>query len=277
MFHRNIRTKRFSRLSLRTKPLIQTFKVSRTERPDCNLLPHYPNTFPQSDGGYKETTYRVLKIIENESGTTYTNFYVVPGPGFKKTEKTEYDMENTYEGQLAYAQCQPGWVEQIWVNDGKTKDAVPINARRCGIASVLTRLCLMDDDIKKPGSSNKALKKIEQQENVLQDVKANCPNAFVGLLMSANPKHAAYGYISAAMKENYEFLIVQERFRDEYHGFPLRYRLPEPTFSYYEIIVAKENYNPENGRIEACECNVFDEQRINTECHAFDGFWYFCK
>ena len=96
-----------------------------------------------------------------------TNFYVVPGPGFTKTKKKEYDMESAYEGQLAYAQCQPGWVEEIWVNNGKSEYAAPINARRCGIASLLTRLCLIDPIINQLGNSNKALQLIESHENVL--------------------------------------------------------------------------------------------------------------
>ena len=52
-------------------------------------------------------------------------------------------------------------------------------------------------------------------------------SALVGLEMAAVPKDAAFGYLSAALKENYEFLIVEERLVDN------------PTFNYYELGIAK--------------------------------------
>ena len=251
----------------------KTFIVDSREKINCVLV---QSVFEATGLKYQKIVYRVLKK-ENELEGRYTIFYAVAAPAFKKAIRKEHDIENTYENQIAYAQCQPGWIEQIWVNDGETEDTEPINARRCGVASVLTQLCLLDPEIVKLGKSNKALQKLEKHETVLDAIQSHCKEAFVGMIMSANPRDAAYAYFSAALREKYELMMVAERYRDEYHGFPLRWKLPESNFNYYDTKVAKEKYDPRKGRIGTCDCNAFGAIQQNTECHAFEGFWFFCK
>ena len=264
---RNVRRRR-SILTYPTKPLgneeKETFKVTKEDKPNCNLI--------KAGLGVSlgETTYSVKKI-EREDGEIYTNFYVVIGPDFKRTEKkydefaTHLDRIQFYEGQLAFAQCQPGWVNYVWVNDGK-----PIDARRCGIASLLTGLCLMDPTINKLTDDSQAVKYIKEHEKVMNDVEVHCKNAFVGLHMVANPKDAAYAYLSAAMQENYNLMIIQER--KSKLGFTL-----SSKFFYYNTRDASKKYDAKTGRVGACECDAFGGLKQNQDCKGYDGYWYFCK
>ena len=80
--------------------------------------------------------------------------------------------------------------------------------------------------------------------------------------MSAEPKDAAFGYFSAAIREGYNKMAVEERYRND---VPM-----VPTSIYiYDTKTALENYDPNTGRIKACAGN--------PDAHAFDGYWYFCK
>ena len=94
----------------------------------------------------------------------------------------------------------------MWINNGKETN-FRIDARRCGIASLLTRLCFMDPKLIGLGHSNRALREITSYGNVLQDVRTHFQNAFIGLQMSADPKDAAFGYFSAALRENFNLMI----------------------------------------------------------------------
>ena len=62
----------------------------------------------------------------------------------------------------------------------------------------------------------------------MTDEEVHCKNAFVGLHMVANPKDAAYAYLSAAMQENYNLMIIQER--KSKLGFTL-----SSNFFYYKV------------------------------------------
>ena len=63
LFQRNVRRKHSPTQPLRNGQ-IPTFKLLRSERPNRNLIAHFPQTFPQSPftDYYNETTYRVSKI-----------------------------------------------------------------------------------------------------------------------------------------------------------------------------------------------------------------------
>ena len=248
-----------------TRPMLHNmkkrFKISKTVRTDCELLP-----------AGKDTIIRVMRV-EKEGGRLIY-FFVVKGFHFRKTGN-KFGRDWKYKGQIAYAECCPGWVEYVWVNDGKE---VPTNARGCGISSLLTRLCLMDPVInnpritaKHPEITNKASKNLPK--NVRDKVDAYCQLAFVGLEMAADPKDAAFGYLSAARKENYEFLIVQERLVQA----TINQYIDNAIFNYYNILTAGEKYDPITGRIGPCECDVFGRNNQNNECYAFKGYWYFCK
>ena len=208
--------------------------------------------------------YRVQKL-ENEFNDGYSNFYVVPGPSFERLgdpNDEAYNIAKRYKGQIGYAICTHGWIEEVWVNDGTKGHGAyfPINARRCGIGSNLAQLCLMDPNINRIDNSNKALKKLPTKD-ILNLVLQYCTR-FFGLEMSAEPKDAAFGYFSAALREGYKKIAVEERYRDGVEA--------DPTSIYiYDTKTALEKYDPKTGRIGKCHGNPV--------AHAFDGYWYFCS
>ena len=234
-------------------------RISRSKRPNCRLLPE----------GQDETAYKIKKM-ENAFATDFTKFYAIRGQdSFKETNNDPVDTNSNFENLIGYAQCKHGWISEVWTNDGtgkgESEGASLINARDCGISTVLRRYCLKDPAIYNLGEDNLALAQLENYADVLNHVKKNCKNAFVYSQFAVNPKSAGFGHLSGAISEKYDQMIVQELMRGV--GF----------FKYYETAVAKRNYNPNNGNIEPCECIAFKEIRQNEECQAFLGNWYFCK
>ena len=48
-----------------------------------------------------------------------------------------------------------------------------------------------------------------QGEEILDDVRTHCKNAFVGLSFAAEPIRAGFGYLSSFIREKYDKMIVQ--------------------------------------------------------------------
>ena len=239
-----------------------SFFVEKSKKKHCGLFSKDSDTV---------TSYKVMKL-ESEFGEIYTNYYVVPGSvDFKRTqdpEVEEFHIQRRYSDQIAYAVCSPGWVEKVWVNSGKEEDEedtdVRINARRCGIASVLSELCFRDPDIVQVVDSNKVFEKLKEAEVEDIEIKTRklrekC-NSLIGTEMSADPKDAAFGYFNAAIRANYLQMVVQERFHDTKDNL---------SFNIYSTKKAKENYDPDTGSIGACE--------QNEKCNGIGAYWYFCR
>ena len=239
-----------------------TFIVKKSKKEHCGLFTNKAD---------EETSYKVM-LIEKEFGDEYSNYYVVPGSvNFKRTtdpEVEEFHIQRRYADQIAYAVCSPGWLEKVWVNSGKDDDEeetdVRINARRCGIASVLMEFCLRDPKMNQIKDSNKVFEKLQEAD--VSDIEAresqlkeNCDD-LMGLEMSANPADAAYGYFNAAIRANYLQMIIQERFHDTKDNL---------AYSIYSTLQAKEHYDAKTGTIGTCG--------DNEECNGVDAYWYFCK
>jgi hypothetical protein len=238
----------------------EVFQVTKSKRKECGLFSGNTNTV---------TTYKVLKI-ENEFGEEYTNYYGVPGDtDFTRTqdpEAEEFHIQKRYEDQIAFAVCQPGWIEKVWVNSGEEDEDtdVRINARKCGVASVLTELCLRDPKVNKLSESSKAFENLmEEEREDIEDkiniIKHDCKH-FVGMEMSAKPIVAAIGYLNAAIRSEYFQMAVQERFHETKEVL---------SFNFYNTKIAKENFNPETGTIGPCEGK--------EECNGVDAYRYFCE
>ena len=153
--------------------------------------------------------------------------------------------------------------------DGKS--APCIQARDCGISTVLIRYCLKDPTIYNPTGGNKALGWLERQgaqgEEVLDVVRTHCKNAFVGLKFAAEPIRAGFGYLSSFIREKYDKMIVQN-IQKHTRGL---------LFYYYQTTVAKENFDGQTGNIGSCECEVFQQTQTNSECQSHLANWFFCK
>ena len=50
-----------------------------------------------------------------------------------------------YETQLGHITCDKGWIDFVRVNDGE--EPGELDARNCGISSVLTALCMVDPEL----------------------------------------------------------------------------------------------------------------------------------
>ena len=229
----------------------QEFTITHQARPNCLLMRSYfqDNKFLTYASAYA-TTFKVMKT-ENKltSGEKQVIFFAIHGPTvFTKATAKGFSKSRRYVGQVGWIQCKHGKLERVEVNDS------PRNARRCGIASVLTELCFLDPDVYQEGDKSIAYKKLKEH-----GVETKC-NKAVSLRMEANPKTGAYTYFSAATRLGYNKLIVN---------------WPFPEFakiSVYDTADAKKSYDANTGRIESQICCNNEKQ-----CDAYDADWIFCE
>ena len=158
-----------------------------------------------------------------------------------------------YRDQIAYATCKPGWIDYVWVSTG---------ARKCGISTVLSELCLLDPELNSVNDKNQAIKEIstfeknEEVEKVIKEIIDNY-NAFIGLEMKAEPLDGAHAYFSAAIRMRYTKMIIQP--------YNARLKRCDKGFRRYDTELAKTKYNSRTGRIE------------DVEGSGNKAKWYFCK
>ena len=221
-----------------------TFAVSKLNHPNCRLATGLV------------TTYRVMKILSHDR----SSFQFVAIHGTAHFTKSPRIPENIfgrqfsgqtflkdYIGQIAVALCRQGKIDFVKVGDKRNH-----NARQCGIATVLSELCLLDPEIHERGERNAAYKMLQKNKNQLE---VNCIQ-LVGLQMSARPLTGAHAYFSAAINTGFNKLIVI------WWGFRRQ--------SIYDTVVAKQHYDGNTGYIEPCCQNEY-------RCFAEDAFWIFCK
>ena len=264
--HTNINKRRISVTPALEEPLRNLeneeeieHRINRARRPMCRLFPQ--KNYKNPDKIF--TTFKVKKIFYG----FYTKIYAIRG------QDNFIESDTDFSNLIAFIRCSPGWVEQVWTNDGSGermdgKSAPRIEARDCGISTVLIRYCLKDPTIYNPTGGNKALGWLERQgaqgEEVLDDVRTHCKNAFVGLSFAAEPIRAGFGYLSSFIREKYDKMIVQENTKGV-------------LFYYYQTAVAKENFDGQTGNIGSCECEVFQQTQTNSECQSHLANWFFCK
>ena len=232
---------------------IREFTIIKSAQPVCPLLRRYyvEEKFVTYAAAYA-TKYKVMKTKDTRGrGGKDLIFYVIQGPGhfikiYKDDETLEQDLA-MYKGQVGYAKCAPGRVVKIEV----IKDA-----RRCGIATVLTELCFLDPDIYR-----KPERRIYRSAyDILEEhgVETHCKKA-VALSMHADPMIGAYTYFSAALRSGYNKLVV---------NWP---SVDFDKISVYDTHEAKKSYDPKTGIIDPLMC-------CNNEkkCNAYKSDWVFC-
>ena len=263
-----------SRLAHPTRPMsagmegVQEFTITHQARPNCLLMRSYfnDNKFLTYASAYV-TTYKVLKMEDKskKGKPKQLVFYVIHGPDnfsedqgrrsritgrkLKSKPRPIDPRSHKYIGQIAWAKCSSGNIDDITV---KSK---PRDARQCGIATVLTELCLLDPDVYQDGKSSDAY-------NVLRSngIDTKCEQA-VAMDMVAEPLSGAYAYFSAASRIGYNKLIV---------NWPY---LAFDRISVYVTDHAKRSYNVNTGIIEPCIKCGNNEQ----PCEANLATWVFCK
>ena len=195
-------------------------------------------------------SYNIIKRYDKTLG--HFIFYVIAG---NETNPPLPSSRNRtmYRNQIAYATFKPGWIDYVWVNSG---------ARKCGISTVLSELCLLDPQLNSVNDENQGIKEIstfeknEEVEKVIREILENY-NAFIGLEMKAEPLDGAYAYFSAAIRMRYTKMIIQL--------YDAKLKRCDKGFRQYDTAVAQTKYNSRTGRID------------DVEGSGYKAKWYFCK
>ena len=236
---------------------VQEFAITKLERPRCRLFPSYVTTYKvlKEEMGSKRLLFSVIHGTSHFSQPPRPKGKLPRKPRPRSRGVTFVDPRlRRYIGQIAFADCNPGEVDKIQVAE-KNK-VQPRDARQCGIATVLTELCLLDPDIYEKGEKNRAYRLLHSH-----DVTTMSCGQAVSLQMGSDPKSGAYAYFSAASRTGYNKLVVNW-----------------PNSDYAQIAIydtdhAKQGYNAETGIIEPCVIC----QNTDVPCEAFQAKWIFCR
>ena len=178
----------------------------------------------------------LTKVIAPDEPHGYTHFSFVPSLNkeFKQSAQSERP-ENTvydyiYENQLGVSLCEPGWLELIEIRtpDGQSST---LDASDCGIATVLTQLCMVDPIINAASAKNEALKLFLTKADcrLSTEVLQKCVN-FFGLNMvvggppdsdGGGPSTGAYAYFSAAKRSGYGIFFIYDEKESKYEEMPI--------------------------------------------------------
>ena len=219
----------------------QKFKINKASRPGCQL---------------STSTYNVFKDRYESDDIWYTAHL-----GNRLRPNKDPEMEHD---ELGYINCSPGWIEMVEIHD----DEGALNARKCGISTVLTELCFIDPEINylyhpRTNKESNAVKKLKEYPDEFKQVQENCKK-LVGMRMAATPKEGAYAYFSAAERWNYGQLLVQINDSKDVH------------FHIFLTKDAKNKYDKETGHIDLRgeSCSKSCQGKM---CKAYEEIWYFCK
>lgn len=188
-------------------------------------------------------------------------FYATINQNFIETGSESIDKK--YEDQIGYGSCLRGWIKKIEIN------LKPINARSCGISTVLTQLCMVDPDIIAMGEANQALQKLQSYEPERKIFIDKCKDV-VGLTMAANPKTGAYAYFSAAIETGFTKMQIQHK-----KGWGRFVFYPEKgdneIQAFQDTRKWRDGYNKDTG-------NINDPSAPEGEYKLTENdLWYFCK
>ena len=152
--------------------------------------------------------YYIKKVVFGDDNTpvddVVTIFFAALTPNFVRIEDGALDSH--YENQLGYSRCKKGYIDYVRVNCG-TENPRQINARDCGISTVLSSLCMVDPQLNILSRST-IDRKFRGNYRLAKAIKKGC-RKFVGLLMQADPRTGAYAYFSAARKYEYNKILIK--------------------------------------------------------------------
>ena len=157
------------------------------------------------------------------------SFYASLDPNFIQIRDT---VKTRYKNQIGYISCSTGFINNVWVNDGRKQ---PINARGCGVATVFTTLCLIDPELNLLPSS-KIHEAFGRNHRLERTIKKACKR-FVGLQMIANPLTGAFAYFTAAINSGYKKMLIRNECGTLKH------------YKWINTADAKDNYDATTGMI----------------------------
>ena len=213
-------------------------------------------------------TYKVRKIFEDTVDHHRFVFYAIPGNMPELKDKDDNPLEGNDITNLLFesnyigrAECDVGWIHKVEVK--------PM-ARNCGIATVLTELCMIDPTLKENRNENLVFDHLEainsdQARGIQDEMRQNCLGGLMGLLMKPSEGlEAGFTYLSAAHRMGYQFMVVQF-----YAPQPTNPETPcDPRFKAYKTEDVRTLYDGNTGRIEDTDGG--------SEGSGFRAKWYFC-
>jgi hypothetical protein len=223
---------------------IGSYNLDKTKYKDCAL---------------KKDTYSVRKESHGSSWV----FYATTDPNFYPRISDSFDKK--YEDQIGYGWCLRGWIKKVEIN------ASPINARGCGISTILSQLCMVDPDINDMGEGNEALKILASNLfSAERKIFVETCKELIGLTMAANPKTGAYAYFSAAIATGFSKMMIQHKKGwDRYVFYPDKGDSAQQTFQ--DTAKWRKGFNKDTG-------NIKDEYAPEGEYKLSENdLWYFCK
>ena len=173
---------------------IQSFKIDYEKRENCKLV--------------DKNNERIVKYYVKKTKEGQNDWY------FTASIHKEFTGENRREWWLGHSNCRNAVIEEVVVSGNDDSVLKRLMARRCGIGTILTALCMIDKDAN-PGDdialdldihfSGNGLSDSKVNE-VIEQVKEDCKKV-VGLQMSAD-QGAGNVYFQAAMMTGYLRMIL---------------------------------------------------------------------
>ena len=144
-----------------------------------------------------------VKKMKKEVGEENVSVHFFATLSSEFVKNSEVSITDRYKQQAGYIWCSKGYIENVHVNgEGHTVDA-----RDCGIGSVLSTLCMNDGELNLMPTSRIDIEFIKKPK-VANTVKTGCKN-FVGLQMVAQPPKGAHAYFSAAINLGYNRILIK--------------------------------------------------------------------
>ena len=206
---------------------VHAIKLDFNQRKSCQLLDKQKK---------KVEKYYVKKILKGEQDW---HFFASVDEDFTESSKSDFTEKN--DDQIGYAHCSKALIVNVYVEDG---DNGKLNARRCGIGTVLSVLCMIDEDVN-PGEGialNVDVRFLSYGQATIEKIKRECKK-LVGL-----HRDAAEGggniYFEAALQAGYNRMILYDTERRE--------------LVWPDVKKAQQCYN---------------EKRFGC----YREYWYFCK
>ena len=222
---------------------IQEFHINKDINTQCQLSP---------------AKYFVKKQIDEEDENEFV-FYVARYDAVIETRfsTTSPDFPTTGEGNIGVAQCTPGMIDLVDVEG---------LARRCGIAKVLSALCMLDPKIHLMEEGNNALWRLDQHSDNEHIVFLRKCVRLVALVNEAVPYAGAFAYLKAAQHSGLQYLVVHRR--------SIQSEKPKRKKGCYGEFLAPYEVN------HILTTNLFKGDTGQIEDIAGSGrgaTWYFCK
>lgn len=216
----------------------------------------YPNCHLPSD------TFRVRKEDREVHGEPYKFYYAVDIATFTINPGETEGKIDRYLHQIGYSQCGPGWLQMVFANDGRLPSGYQVNARRCGISTELTKLCMIDPNISELStkymrtkwvSNNKAFNQLNIEDfKILVD--RTCSNFVGGFMMADSGGHYYHPYFAIALELGYNLMLIVNN-------------CGPGGFHSLNTAEARAGYDPATGII----------QNGNNNIQSWFSIWYFCK